>query len=454
MFTILLAVVGQVSYRLLAHRLDADATIRLTELTDGLRGYLRMNNAAPALVYDERDRQVAAFIHDATQYYRIADAETGRVLAQSDGIRALGIDFSPDQVHALRTRQRPVDLETPRGRLRLSTSILGDRSGRADLLQVGVSMAGTDAALRRYRDLLIWCIPIALVVTAVISWTLASVALSPLVLVAASAREIDVRRLDTRLPTRGADDELDQVVVAFNDTLDRLQNAIGEMRQFSAALAHELRTPLAVLRGEIELALRESSSEPTRLRYVNQLEAIDHLKRLIDQILTFARAESGQIALTMTRLDIGGLATSVIEQMQPLADARNVELSCRVTAPVVVDGDAGWLQRLLLTLLDNALKFTPARGRIVVRVSPVESGARIVVQDTGVGMSPEDARRVFERFFRAETPRGSNGDGAGLGLSLAHWIVESHHGAIAVESQLGMGTTFTVTLPALSRRAA
>jgi len=452
MFTVLLAIVGQVSYRLLARRLDADVTTRVTELTDGLRGYLRFTGAMPELVYDDRDRQVTAFIHDATQYYQVVDAESGRVLGQSDGIRALGINFTFDQIRALRGRQGPIDLDTPRGRLRLSTSVLGDGSGRVDLLQVGVSLASTDAALRRYRDLLIWCIPIALAVAAVMSWTLAGVALSPLARVASAAGEIDVRRLDTRLPTRGADDELEQVVTAFNDTLDRLRDAIGEMRQFSAALAHELRTPLAVLRGEIELALRDSRDEATRLRFVNQLEAIDQLKRLIDQILTLARAESGQIALAMTRVDIDDLATSVVEQMQPLADARDVKLSCQVCDSVVVTGDAGWLQRLLLNLLDNALKFTPAHGQVLVRVSRMGRAARILVQDTGIGMSPEDARRVFERFFRVDAPRQSTGDGAGLGLSLAHWIVESHHGTIAVESQLGAGTTFTVTLPAASRR--
>src|SRR6185436_16205693 len=101
MFTVLLAIVGHVSYRLLARRLDADVTTRLTELTDGLRGYLRMHDGMPELVYDEHDRQVAAFIHDATQYYQVADAESGRVLARSDGIRALGIDFAPAQIHAL-----------------------------------------------------------------------------------------------------------------------------------------------------------------------------------------------------------------------------------------------------------------------------------------------------------------------------------------------------------------
>ena len=454
MFAVLLAGVGQVSYRLLARRLDADVTTRLTELTDGLRGCIRMNGDVPEVVYDHRDRQVAAFIHDATQYYQVVDGTTGRVLVQSEGMRALG-DFTPDQIRTMHDRGRPVDLTTPRGRLRLSTGVLGNRPEHAHLLQVAVSLASIDAALRSYGELLLWSLPIALVVTAVVAWHLAGVALSPLFRVADVARGIDVRSLETRLPVRGTRDELDQLVTAFNDTLERLQHAVGEMRQFSAALAHELRTPLAILRGEIELSLRQSHADETaHQRFVNQLEAVDRLKRLIDQILTLARAESGQIPLTFAPVDLSEVADSIVEQLEPLAEAQRVELSCRVENRVVVEGDAGWLQRLLLNLLDNALKFTPAGGRIRVTVWRVATLARLSVEDTGTGMSAEDATRVFERFFRADTSRGSSTDGAGLGLSLARWIVERHHGTIAVDSRQGNGSTFTVTLPASPRRVA
>lgn len=445
-FGLILAVAGAVSYRVLDYWLDVDATVRLTELTDGLRGYLRFDGATPRLVFDEHDPEISAFIHDATQFFQLYDASTGCALVQSDGARLFGLTFSPDQILAFRVTPRPMDIDTRRGRVRISNSVVKGRSGDAYVLQVGVSLASTDAALRRYRHLLLYSVPAVLVVAALTAWGLGGIALSPLARVADAARTIDVRSLGTRLPVRGTDDELDRVVTAFNGTLDRLDTAVAEMRQFSAALAHELRTPLAILRGELELNLRRCRNEPQVV--ASQLEEIDRLKRLIDQILTLARAESGQISLSVAPVDIGELASSLVEELQPVAEARNIELSCeRPDDRVIVNGDGGWLQRLLINLLDNALKFTPQGGRVTLGVSRGIASALVTVSDNGVGMSPEDARRAFDRFFRADPARSSTTEGSGLGLSLAQWIVQSHHGAINLESSPGAGSTFTVTLP-------
>jgi len=448
MFAALFAVVGQVSYSVLAHWLDADATTRLTELTDGLRGYLHFEAAGPEIAFDRDDLETSAFIHDATQIYQLYDAKSGRVLVRSDGARSFGLAFAPDLIHAFVDAPRAVDVYTRRGRVRLSNSVIDRRSDGTYLLQVGVAMAGTDESLGRYRRRLLWFLPVALVVAAVTAWGLGSIALSPLVRVADAARTIDVSRLATRLPVRGTGDELDQLVGGFNETLGRLERAVGEMRQFSAALAHELRTPLAIMRGELELGLRQRGGQQQLL--ANQLEEIDRLKRLIDQILTLARAESGQISLNVVSVDLGDLAASLVEQLQPVAEAHNIELCCEPCERVIVRGDAGWLERLLINLLDNALKFTGAGGRVTLGVCRTDGAARITVRDTGVGMSADDARRVFDRFFRADPARSSATEGAGLGLSLAQWIVQSHHGSITVESHSGTGSTFTITLPSSS----
>jgi signal transduction histidine kinase len=168
---------------------------------------------------------------------------------------------------------------------------------------------------------------------------------------------------------------------------------------------------------------------------------------LIDHILTLARAESGQIRLRWAPVNLSDLAASLVEQLVPIAEARSIDLRYERQEVVVVDGDAGWLQRLLLNLLDNALKFSNANGWVVIRVSRQGDTARIDVQDTGIGLSPGDAQQVFERFFRADPARSSAIEGAGLGLSLVQWIAAQHHGAVTVESRLGEGSTFTVTLP-------
>ncbi len=447
-FGLLLAALSVVSYEVLSRRLDADVTERLAELTDGLHGYLRFDADKASIAFDASDNDQAAFVHEATRYYQVYDARTGRLLAESNGIAPLALHLTPGEVQSFRAEPQPFDIETEYGRLRLSNSVKTVADGREYLLQVGVSLAPMDGALASYRRHLLWRVPLALVVAVFAAWWLSGFALRPLSRVAAAARQIDVRSLERRLPVRGVGDELDGVADAFNETLGRLERAVGEMRQFSAALAHELRTPLAALRGEIELASRAPGAGPEhRDRYASQLEEIDRLTRLIDQILTLARAESGQIRLTESPVNLTDLAASLVEQLEPIAAAKAIALRSEPSGAVVVEGDAAWLQRLLLNLVDNALKFTPEHGQVVVSVTREGRSARIDVRDTGEGLSPTDAQHVFDRFFRADPARSSSTDGAGLGLSLVQWIAAQHGGTVTVQSRLGEGSTFTVTLP-------
>jgi len=238
------------------------------------------------------------------------------------------------------------------------------------------------------------------------------------------------------------------VATAFNDTLARLAESIGEMRQFSTALAHELRTPLAALRGGIELAMMDAAAgEELRRRFVSQLEEIDKLKHLIDQILVLARAEAGEIPLKSEAVDLGELAAGLVDQLEPVAEAKGVALESGRTDAVVVPGDSAWLKRLVLNLLDNAIKFTSSGGRVVVEVARENGWACLSVRDTGIGIPTAAQPRIFERFFRADPARSPGVDGVGLGLSLARWIVERHHGRIEVQSRPDEGATFTVHLP-------
>jgi heavy metal sensor kinase len=444
---LLLGAVSIVSYSVLSRGLDADANTRLTELTEGLHGYLRFDGDTPSIDLNPNDSDQVAFVQEATRYYQLYDTATAQMVFQSPGLAPLGLQLTPEEVQAYRLRQRPFDMSTEYGRLRVSNSVIPGEPGHQYLLQVGVSLRAIDAALGRYRDLLLWLALPSLVVAALASWWLSGIALAPLSRLATAAREIDVATLQRRLPTRGARDELDDVARSFNETLQRLEHSVGEMRQFSAALAHELRTPLAALRGEIELTLRGAATEDQRRGLASQIEELDKLKRLIDHLLTLARAEAGQIPLTFAPVNVGDLAASLVEQLEPVAQARTIDLCCERTGTVIVEGDSGWLQRLLLNLLDNAMKFTREGGRVVLRVSQEGGKARIDVHDTGIGMSEEEADHAFERFYQADASRSAPHEGVGLGLSLVKWIVDRHHGTIAVDSRLGEGSTFTVTLP-------
>jgi signal transduction histidine kinase len=234
-------------------------------------------------------------------------------------------------------------------------------------------------------------------------------AIAPLTALAADAGLVSIATLNHRLATRGSGDQLDKVAEAFNDTLSRLERAVGDMRQFSSALAHELRTPLTALRGELELNLFSRSADAElKTRVASQIEEIDRLTLLINQLLTLARAESGEIPLARDVVDLAALARSVTEQLEPIARAKELDLLCRASERVVVVGDRGWLERCLLNLLDNALKYTPQGGKVQVLVARKGHEALVKVCDTGIGMSSDVIPHVFERFYRGDPARSSS----------------------------------------------
>ncbi len=441
------------THSLFVRQLDEAATTSLEEKARGLHGYLQFKAGMPELVYKRDDLDAVGFIDDATDYYQVFDGRDGRLLTQSPGLEALGLHYTPSEVAAFRADAGIHDVQTDRGRLRLLTSVISPTPGEVYLVQVGELLTSVDATLAGFDRLLLWTILAGLALAAVAGRWLAGRALVPLSRLAVATQGIGIKNLDARLSVRGADDELDQVAQAFNHTLARVEQAVGEMRQFSAALAHELRTPVAILRGEAELALRPSSSdEDLRQVLIRQIDEFDRLTRLINQILTLARAEGGEIQMADQPVDLVALSASVAEEIEPVAAAQGITLTCEAADAVMVKGDAGWLERLLLILLDNAIKFTPARGRILVTFSCANGLARVVVTDSGVGISPEALPHLFERFYRAKPTRSGQTPGAGLGLALAKWIAERHGGTIEVKSRPGEGSTFTVNLPASSER--
>jgi heavy metal sensor kinase len=446
-FGVLLTAIAAVAYRTLAQQLDTDATTSLTELTNGLHGYVQFQNGTPTIVYDETDPQESAFVQRATRFYQIYDGETGALLLQSDGIEPLGLTFTPAEVKSFHDEPRLHDIQTDYGRIRLTNSVITVKPGETYLLQVGTSLAAIDGALRRFLQLLLWGVPLCLLLAAIAGRWMATVALAPLSRFAAAARTIDVTNLRQRLPERGVGDELDEVARAFNETLARVESAVGEMRQFSTALAHELRTPITALRGEIELAAMKADAGDTYRRVAaSQLEELDKLKRLIDQLLTLARAESGQIPLSHYPVDLAAVVRSVVEQIEAVAHAQGLALRCEAPGVVMIDGDEEWLERLLLNLLDNAFKFTPRGGRVDVRLSTDETDAVLEVRDSGIGMAADVRPHVFERFYRADPARSSTARGAGLGLSLVKWIVDRHKGSIQLDSQPDRGSAFTIRI--------
>ncbi len=267
---------------------------------------------------------------------------------------------------------------------------------------------------------------------------------------AAADRIVATEDLKTRLPWQGPMDELGMLTSVFNRMLERLEHLFSVQQRFVADVSHELRTPLTAIRGNLDLIKRYGADKES-------LEAIeseaDRMARLVNELLFLARADYGELTLEMEPLDLDTVVSEVYREAKILSKDRDLTVRIIDFEPVRINGNADRLKQLLLNLVSNALKFTPDGGQVTINLRHEDYDAVIEVSDTGIGIGAEDKERIFDRFFQTDSSRARHhGEGVGLGLSIAKWIVESHHGTISVSSEPGKGTSFTVKLPSLDVR--
>jgi heavy metal sensor kinase len=325
------------------------------------------------------------------------------------------------------------------------------RDGRVtEIIQVGMALRRTRAVRDRYFDTLIVLIPLGVGLAALGGAVIARVALRPVDEMARTARRITAEDLSRRVERRGTGDELDRLAETLNGMLARLDEAFGQTRRFAADAAHELRTPLTVLRGGIEVALRmERSPDEYRRVLASSLEEVERLIRLAEDLLLLSRSLAGPEG-GRAPVDLEPLVLEVFDVGARVG--RDVGVSVRIdaTVPATVVGDPAALRRALLNLVENAIKYTPAGGKVEIGLRRGDGVAEITVADTGVGIEPVDVERIFEPFVRLDTARTRDTGGAGLGLAIARSIVVAHGGTITVESRPGSGSRFAIRLPSTS----
>jgi heavy metal sensor kinase len=301
------------------------------------------------------------------------------------------------------------------------------------------------ADLSSLRRALVLALPLLLLIAGGGGYWLTRRGLAPLGSMAEQAKRITSQNLDARLEIGQAAEELALLSASFNELLSRLDQSFDSMRRFVQDASHELRTPLAVIRGEADVALsRDRNAAEYRESLATIQQESQRLSRLVDDLLNLARADAGRVQLRVEQLYLNDLLTECCRSVQPLAVARQIELECRCAADVPFRGDEGLLRRMVINLLDNAVRYTPPGGKVSATLEAQGTDVRIRIADTGVGIKPEAASRVFERFYRADESRSRQQDGFGLGLSIVKWIAESHHGAVELISEPGHGSTFTV----------
>ncbi len=319
--------------------------------------------------------------------------------------------------------------------------------GRSYVMVACQQLDAVAADLRLVRQVLLLATPLLLALAGFGGYLVARRSLAPLGWMAEQARRISGSNLDARLEIGRAAEELETLAGSFNELLARLDQTFASMRRFVADASHELRTPIAVIRGEADVALsQERSAASYRETLAVILDESRRLSRLVDDLLNLARADAGNVRLQPREFYLGDLLRDCCRSVQAMAAARGVQVECRSPEDVPYRGDEELLHRMAMNLLDNAIRYTPRGGRVDVSL---ETGAalRIAVSDTGSGIAPEALPHLFDRFYRGDKARSRQDGGFGLGLAIVKWVAESHGGAVAVTSQPGAGSTFTVTLP-------
>ncbi len=374
-------------------------------------------------------------------------------------VHAPPVEVAPEELLAIARENgltaagRPyvfVTRETRRGTARLAiTELESEVSGAKFFVAAEELDASVNATLSLLRTALLAIAPFFVVVAGVGGFLIARRSLAPVAAMSERAGAIGADNLDERLPVADARDELGRLACAFNALLDRLEREFDRMRQFTADASHELRTPLAAVKGEAQVALkRDRGAGEYRDSLEVILEETSHMARLVDDMFTLARADAGDLRVDAAPIYLDELVAECCRATRALADQKGIALVFESAgADVEVRGDEALLRRAILNLLDNAIKYTEPGGFVRARARADGSGARVEVEDTGVGIVAADRERIFERFYRVDRARSRSEGGAGLGLSIVRWVVAAHGGRLDVQSEPGRGTTFAILLP-------
>lgn len=333
-------------------------------------------------------------------------------------------------------------------RVRLYSTDLFSKGTFFGVIQVGQSLDPLDSTLDEIAEELLLIAPFALILGLIGSYWLAKRAFIPIYHLTNIAEDISAKDLHRRVPVPRAKDEVQLLALTFNKMIEQLHKAFMQQRRFVADASHELRTPVAAIRSMTDVALAQPPQLEECLSVLSNVNGeAERLGVLIRDLLLLARSDEGQVSLEheLVRLDI--LVSDVVATLEPLAVERGIELLAATLEPVTVRGDISRLIQCVINLLDNALTYTDVGGTVTLRVEIRDGCGCVVVQDTGMGMAPEDKLHIFERFYRTDEARTRKAGGSGLGLSIVDWVVRAHEGSIHIESQEGQGSTFTLSLP-------
>jgi heavy metal sensor kinase len=379
-------------------------------------------------------------------FFRLLDI-TGQVFSSSNMSYWRDIGINKDAVHRLLDSRAPIfdttDIAGRKHQIRVLYAVIGPGM----ILQLGLSMENHTRIIEVFRKVFITTMVILFVLAVVVGWFMARRALVGVETVTRTARRISEGSLEKRVPVKKRADEIDQLALTFNQMLDRIENLVTGIKEMSDNIAHDLKSPITRIRGIAEVSLTSGSSlKEYESMASGTIEECDRLLDMINTMLMISRTEAGVNQLDSQKLDIANLVRDACDIFQSPAEDNGLTMVCTGPENINIYGDMRLIQRMVANLLDNAIKYTPAKGRIDVTVSTGgDHSVQIAVKDSGVGISEKELEHVFERFYRCDPSRSRAG--TGLGLSFARAVARAHNGDITVASTPGEGSIFTVRLP-------
>ncbi|MBK8551953.1 MAG: HAMP domain-containing protein [Ignavibacteria bacterium] len=330
-----------------------------------------------------------------------------------------------------------------------------------NVIVIAVSLSNLESTLFKFRLILYIAIPLTLLLSSILGWVFSGKAYAPVSELIKNSNRITANNLDTRLPVSDSGDEISKLAATLNSMMERLQRSFLVLKQFTSDASHELRTPLTILKGEIEVALnKERTAEEYERILKDNLDEVERLQMIVDGLLTLSRLESGKKPQYSERVNLDELLIEAVSKISYMAGMKNIKIILKFNEEnndeykqLFVRGDLSMLLNVFMNLLENAVKYSNPDSEIICSeiFIPSENTIHISIQDNGIGISPEDLDKVFDRFYRADHSRTRDGrHGIGLGLSIAKSVIEAHNGNVSVKSNPGSGTVFTVILPGIS----
>ena len=332
--------------------------------------------------------------------------------------------------------------------LRILTLPFRKHSHDAFFVQIGYYPEEIEWTLREVRNSLLLLSPPALLLSCLAGWTMTKRRLRPIGRIAEVVQRIGAGDLSQHVEGSSGPDEIGRLVEGFNGMVCQLNTTFARLKRFAEDTSHELRTPLSIMKGEAEVILKKAR-EPEEYQWVLRsiVDEIDSITKVTEGLWILSMGESGGIVLELQPISLSDLLRRVYEEVQIPAQGKGLSIIIRKTEDVTVTGDKRWLRQLLLNLIDNAIKYTPHGGRITLTIEQIQGFARLLIEDTGIGIPEESLPRIFDRFYQVDKVKDRASWGCGLGLSICKWITEAHKGSIEVSSHFGHGTKISVQLP-------